>query len=147
MSRDSVNPRKSDSVELYENSHIKCIEIDVGSTSNWNTSGNFFKKLRCRCPLLEFRNDALSLLCVGEVIKHKQRGLVFISVTKGSCEKVAREHHFWVVQRSWTGVIHLGWPQPSEVPLWGNGDIMILLGLNPQVGKRLWGTRGPHSLC
>lgn len=34
MSRDSVNPRKYDSVELYENSHFKCIEIDVGSISN-----------------------------------------------------------------------------------------------------------------
>lgn len=34
MSGDSVNPRKSDSVELNENSHFKCIEINVGSTSN-----------------------------------------------------------------------------------------------------------------
>lgn len=37
------------------------------------------------------------LLCVEEVIKNMQGGLIFISVIMENCEEVAREYCFWVM--------------------------------------------------
>lgn len=96
MTRDSLNPQKSDLVELYENSGFKFIEIDVDSTSNWNTSGNIFVTVTADALSWNMEKD-FDLLCVEEVIKNMQGGLIFISVIMENYEEVAREYCFWVM--------------------------------------------------
>lgn len=52
MFEDSLDPSKSNLAEFYENPHFKLVEIDMDSTSNWNTSANFLKNF-IQIPLLE----------------------------------------------------------------------------------------------
>lgn len=72
-----LDPWKSDLVGLYENSHVKFIEIDRGSTSKWNTFRNFLKNF-IEDALSWNKEDDFDLPCVEEVIKNKQGGLILL---------------------------------------------------------------------